>query len=81
MRLSLREHSFSGLSFEQLKHVFLTNSVNKISTHNFQKSGFRLLHNVDYDTFTTVEGRRPWKGISKVYPEEKFGIMDKQYVN
>src|SRR4051794_8892337 len=54
-------------------------SVNSISTHIFQKNGFKLLRSVDYDGFVMKDGTSPFAGMKKTFPKESFDIMELVY--
>lgn len=65
---------------KKFKRAFFQ-SVNSISTHIFQKNGFKLLRSVEYDSFVMEDGRTPFAGIKNVFPKENFDMMELVYRN
>jgi hypothetical protein len=64
---------------EQFKRIFFQ-SINSISTHIFQKNGFKLLKSIDYDKFTLKDGTIPFSDFKKAFPtESSFDILELVY--
>ncbi len=53
--------------------------MNSISTHIFQKNGFKLLRSVDYDSFVMKDGSTPFAGMKKAFPKETFDVLELLY--